>query len=75
MRSPACVFDGARVRARRDEKGLTVTQLAASVGLNEAAMRRIEANRGPAPRMDVVLRLLGVLDLRFEQVCVRAESE
>ena len=68
-------FDGGRVAARRIELNLTVTQVAAAVGINEAAMRQIEANRGPDPRIRVVIRLLDVLDVRLEDLCAQPGAE
>jgi transcriptional regulator with XRE-family HTH domain len=48
---------GARLRALREAKGYTVTELAAAVGITEGGVRQIESGQIKVPSLLIGLRL------------------
>ncbi len=54
---------GEIIRARRQERKMNLTELAERVGISPGYLSQIETGRKQNPKLDIVLRLIHLLDL------------
>lgn len=63
---------GALIRQRRNERGLTLLDVAAEVELSVPYLSRIERNRENPPRDELIRRLAQVLDIPEDEAFAAA---
>jgi transcriptional regulator with XRE-family HTH domain len=62
--------DGARLRWKRQERGLTMQELGTKAGVNPVTVGRLEKRRGSA-RLSTVRKLAGALEVVPAELLVR----
>ncbi|MEV4093852.1 helix-turn-helix domain-containing protein [Streptosporangium saharense] len=65
-------FDGDRLRAWRERRGLSQTGLAALVGVTQGRISQLEAGRKPAPPL--LLRLVTALDVEVDDLLTPSDE-
>ncbi len=58
---------GERVRALRKERGLTQTEMAASLGVSSAYLSALEHGRRGRPTWDLLQRIIGYLNVIWDE--------
>ena len=64
---------GANIRCRREEAGLSLTELACQASLTKGALSKIERGKG-SPAIATVLRIAGVLKCTLSELFAEAEA-
>jgi len=64
---------GANIRCRREEAGLSLTELAYQANLSKGALSKIETGKG-SPAIATVLRIAGVLKCTLSELFAEAEA-
>lgn len=54
---------GEIIKAKREEKGLSLVEFAKRIGISSGYLSQIENGRKTNPRLDIVLRIIHELDI------------
>lgn len=65
--------DGAKIRALRTGRSLSVEQLAVLAGISPSTMRKLETDPATRAKLPFVLAVAGVLDVPVEDITVQDE--